>query len=108
MSTRIPTLLAKIDSLPNRENADIILDFYKYMQDKGSFGLKRSKHPPSNAIEYQKAHTFLEALVLLAYAPPSINELQLMFHLDKKFYNEMGGSQFYTPLNDTSLVDQVL
>jgi hypothetical protein len=38
MSTRIPTLLAKIDSLPNRENADIILDFYKYMQDKGSFG----------------------------------------------------------------------
>jgi hypothetical protein len=35
MSTRIPTLLAKIDSLPNRENAAIILDFYKYMQDRG-------------------------------------------------------------------------
>ena len=36
MSTKIPTLLAKIDSLPNTENAAIILDFYKYMQDKGS------------------------------------------------------------------------
>jgi hypothetical protein len=35
MSTRIPTLLAKIDSLPNRENAAIILDFYEYMQDRG-------------------------------------------------------------------------
>jgi hypothetical protein len=36
MSTKIPTLLAKIDSLPNTENAAIILDFYKYMQDKCS------------------------------------------------------------------------
>jgi hypothetical protein len=36
MSTKIPTLLTKIDSLPNNENAAIILDFYKYMQDKGS------------------------------------------------------------------------
>jgi integrase/recombinase XerD len=36
MSTRIPTLLAKIDSLPNREYAAIILNFYKYMQDRGS------------------------------------------------------------------------
>ena len=37
MSTRIPTLLGKIDSLPNRENTAVILDFYKHMQDKGSF-----------------------------------------------------------------------
>jgi integrase/recombinase XerD len=36
MSTKIPTLLSKIDSLPNRENAALILDFHKYMQDKGS------------------------------------------------------------------------
>jgi integrase/recombinase XerD len=36
VSIKIPTLLAKIDSLPNSENAAIILDFYKYMQDKGS------------------------------------------------------------------------
>jgi hypothetical protein len=36
MSTKIPTLLAKVDSLPSRENAAIILDFYKYMEDKGS------------------------------------------------------------------------
>lgn len=36
MSTKIPTLLTKIDSLPNTENTAIILDFYNYMQDKGS------------------------------------------------------------------------
>ena len=31
-----PTLLAKIDSLPNRKNAAVILDFYRHMKDKGS------------------------------------------------------------------------
>jgi len=36
MSTKIPTLLSKIDILPNSENAAIILTFYKYMQDRGS------------------------------------------------------------------------
>jgi hypothetical protein len=36
MSIKIPTLLAKIKFLPNRENATIILDFYKYIQDKDS------------------------------------------------------------------------
>ena len=36
MSTKIPTLLAKIDSLLNSENAAIILDFYKYTKDRGS------------------------------------------------------------------------
>jgi hypothetical protein len=36
MSTKIPTLLAKIDSLPNSENAAIILDFYEYMKDRES------------------------------------------------------------------------
>jgi hypothetical protein len=36
MSTEILTLLAKVDSLSNMENAAIILDFYKYMQDKCS------------------------------------------------------------------------
>ena len=36
MSTKIPTLLTKIDSLPNTENAAIILDFYNYMQDRDS------------------------------------------------------------------------
>jgi hypothetical protein len=34
MSTKIPTLLAKIDSPPNRKNAAVILDFYRHM--KGS------------------------------------------------------------------------
>jgi integrase/recombinase XerD len=36
MSTKISTLLTKVDSLPNRENAAVILDFYKYMKDRGS------------------------------------------------------------------------
>jgi hypothetical protein len=39
-----------------------------------------SKYPLSNAIEHQKAHSFLEALVLPAYATPYIHKLQLMFH----------------------------
>jgi hypothetical protein len=36
MSTKIPTLLAKIDSPPSRKNAAVILDFYRHMKDKGS------------------------------------------------------------------------
>ena len=36
MSIKISTLLSKVDSIPNNENAAIIMDFYKYMQDKGS------------------------------------------------------------------------
>jgi hypothetical protein len=50
---------------------------------------KDSVHPLSNAIEHQKAHTFLEALVTLAYAPPFIHKLQLMFHMNTEFYNEL-------------------
>jgi hypothetical protein len=36
MSIKISTLLSKVDSIPNKENAAIIMDFYRYMQDKGS------------------------------------------------------------------------
>jgi hypothetical protein len=36
MSIKISTLLAKVDSLPNKQNASIIMDFYRYMQDNGS------------------------------------------------------------------------
>src|SRR5918994_2339364 len=50
---------------------------------------KDSKYPHSNAIEDQKAHSFLEVLVLLAYVPPYIHKLLLMFHLNTEFYNEL-------------------
>ncbi len=36
MSVKIPTLLTKVDSLQNKENASIIMDFYNYMCEKGS------------------------------------------------------------------------
>jgi integrase/recombinase XerD len=36
MSIKISTLLSKVDSLSNKKNASIIMDFYRYMQDKGS------------------------------------------------------------------------
>jgi integrase/recombinase XerD len=36
MSIKISTLLSKVDSISNKENATIIMDFYRYMQDKGS------------------------------------------------------------------------
>jgi hypothetical protein len=50
---------------------------------------KYSIYPLSNAIEHQKAHTFLEALVALAYAPSYIHKLLLMFHLNTEFYGEL-------------------
>ena len=58
---------------------------------------KDSIYPLSNAIEYQKAHTFLEMLVALAYAPPCIHKLLLMFNLNKEFYNEL--EQKEQPIN---------
>src|SRR6187200_535622 len=36
MSIKISTLLSKVDSILNRQNASIIMDFYGYMQYKGS------------------------------------------------------------------------
>jgi nucleoid-associated protein YejK len=36
MSIKISTLLSKLDSLSNKKNASTIMDFYRYMQDKGS------------------------------------------------------------------------
>lgn len=50
---------------------------------------KDSIYPLSNAIEQQKAHTFLEVLLALAYAPPCIHKLVLMFHLNTEFFNEL-------------------
>ena len=58
---------------------------------------KDSIYPLSNAIEHQKAHTFLEALVALAYAPPYIHKLLLMFHLNTEFYGEL--EQKEQPIN---------
>jgi integrase/recombinase XerD len=47
------TLVNKIDLLPNKQNVSIIMDFYKYMQEKGS-----SEHHKVNnlrvVIEYAK------------------------------------------------------
>jgi hypothetical protein len=36
MSIKLSTLLSKVDSLHNRGNASIVMDFYGFMQDKGS------------------------------------------------------------------------
>jgi hypothetical protein len=36
MSIKLSTLVGKVDSLHNRKNASIIMDFYRYMQDKSS------------------------------------------------------------------------
>ena len=50
---------------------------------------KDSKYPLSNAIELQKASSFLEALAILPFAPPYIHRLQLMFHLDREYYHDL-------------------
>lgn len=36
LSVKISTLLNKVDSLENKENASIIMDFYNYVSEKGS------------------------------------------------------------------------
>jgi hypothetical protein len=58
---------------------------------------KYSIYPLSKAIEYQNAHNFLEALVALAYAPPYIHRLLLMFHLNTEFFREL--KQKEQPIN---------
>ena len=58
---------------------------------------KDSIYPLFNAIEHQKAHTFLEALVALAHAPAYLHKVLLMFHLNKEFYNEL--KQKEEPIN---------
>jgi hypothetical protein len=50
---------------------------------------KDSINPLSNAIEHQKAHTFLEVLVALAYTPPCVHKLVLMFRLNTEFFGEL-------------------
>ena len=67
------------------------------VQPTGVHRPKDSVYPLSNAIEHQKAHTFLEALVALAYAPPYIHKLLLMFHLNTEFYGEL--EQKEQPIN---------
>jgi hypothetical protein len=56
-----------------------------------------SKNPLSNAIEYQKAQSFLDVLLLLPFTPPNIHKLQLMFPLDKEYYREL--KQNEQPIN---------
>jgi hypothetical protein len=48
-----------------------------------------SKNPLSNALEHQKAQSFLEVLLLLPFTPPYLHKIQLMFHLDMEYYNEL-------------------
>ena len=36
LSVKVPTLLSKVSTLQSKENADIIMDFYNYMCEKGS------------------------------------------------------------------------
>ena len=56
-----------------------------------------SRYPLSNALEHQKAQSFLEVLVLLPFTPPNIHKLQLIFQLDKEYYKEL--KQNEQPIN---------
>jgi hypothetical protein len=58
---------------------------------------KDSLYSLFNSIEHQKTNAFLEVLVALAYAPPYIHKLVLMFHLNSEFYNEL--KQREQPIN---------
>lgn len=67
---------------------------------------KNSLYPLSNALEHQKAHTFLEVLVALAYAPPYIHKLLLMFHLNTEFFKEL--KQREQPINRAKTYEELL
>lgn len=43
----------------------------------------------SNQLEYQRAQSFLDVLVLLPFAPLYIHKLQLMVFIDKQYFNEI-------------------
>ena len=65
-----------------------------------------SKNPLSNALEHQKAQSFLEVLVLLPFIPPYLHRLQLMFHLDKEYYKEL--KQKEQPINGAKPYDEII
>ena len=49
--------------------------------------LSSGKYAHSNALEYQKASTFLDVLLLLPFSPPYIHKLQFILRVDKPYYN---------------------
>jgi hypothetical protein len=59
------------------------------VQPTGVIYSNNPNHPLSNALEHQKASSFLEVLSLLPYAPPYLHKLLLMFRLNKEYYNEL-------------------
>lgn len=65
-----------------------------------------SKYPLSNALEYRRAESFLEVLVLLPFTPPNIHKLQLRFHLDKEYYNEL--RQKEQPINRAKPYEEII
>lgn len=46
-------------------------------------------HPVSNAMQHQKAQSFLDILMHLAYTPLYIHKVQLMLSIDKQYYREL-------------------
>ena len=69
------------------------------VQPTGVIYSNNPNHPLSNALEHQKASSFLEVLSLLPYAPPYLHKLQLMFRLNKEYYNELERKE--EPINRT-------
>jgi hypothetical protein len=49
-------------------------------------GVTSSKHPLSNALELQKAQTFLDTLARLPFVPPYVHKLQFLLAIDKEAY----------------------
>ena len=52
-----------------------------------------SKHPLSNALEYDRANTFLEALLLIPYQPIFIHNLHFEVNINQKEYKLMSSKQ---------------
>jgi hypothetical protein len=100
--------------LPYCKRAEIIEDLKnKQNVPVGPTGVNLSKaslfpsrYPLSNAIENQRAQSFLGVLILLPFTPPKIHKLQLRLQLDKEYYNEL--IQKEQPINRAKSFEEII
>jgi len=94
---------------PTRIKAEILENKKKksvHVQPTGVNHSKCSEYPLSNALQYQKASSYLEVLVMLPFAPPYLHRLRLIFYLDKGFYNELKKQE--KPVNKAKPYEEII
>jgi hypothetical protein len=70
----------------------------------GLSGSPSVNHPLWNALQHQKAQSFLEILTTLAYLPLYIHKLQLVFAIDKQYYSDLSREE--RPINRAKIHEE--